>query len=101
MTKLIEIRSYIIKENLIDEFHQLIKKESIPLQKKWGFKIKAFGKSTISKDVYYLIRCFKNEDELKTLNSDFYNSNDWINGPREKILSYIVSSIEFDFWETD
>ncbi|WP_429954030.1 hypothetical protein [Enterococcus sp. AZ192] len=93
--KVQEILIYKLKENTGHEFHKIMTEESAPLHKRKGLKIIYCGKSLHDVDSYCLIREFDSLEQLERSQEKFYSDDDWINGPREKIVSLMVSSNRF------
>ncbi len=91
MKKLVEIRSYNLKEGSRNEFHRLVLEKSLPLLKKWDVDVVGFGPSPHDSTSYYLIRAYKNLEERQSSQDSFYSSPDWQQGPREAIVSLIES----------
>ena len=56
MKKFVEIRSYNLKPGTRAEFNRVASAESIPMLKRWGVDVVAFGPSPHDSDTYYLIR---------------------------------------------
>ena len=59
MKKFVEIRSYNLKPGTRAEFHRVASAESIPMLKRWGVDVVAFGSSPHDGDTYYLIRAYQ------------------------------------------
>ena len=91
MKKLVEIRSYNLKPGSRDEFHHLVSEESLPLLKRWGVDVVAFGPSPHDSSSYYLIRAYESLDDRQSSQDAFYGSSEWRQGPREAIVSLIES----------
>jgi len=91
MKKLVEIRSYNLKEGTRNEFHRLVLEKSLPLLKQWNVDVVAFGPSPHDSNSYYLIRAYENLAERQSSQDAFYNSPDWRQGPREEIVLLIES----------
>lgn len=87
----IEIRSYKLKPNSRNQFHQLVIQQSLPLMLESGIDVVDFGPSLGDSDSYFLIRAFENLKVLETSQTAFYESQAWRNGPREAIVNLIVS----------
>ena len=56
MRKLVEIRSYTLKPGAREKFHRLVCELSLPMLKRWGVDVVAFGPSPHDEVSYYLIR---------------------------------------------
>jgi ketosteroid isomerase-like protein len=51
----------------------------------------AYGGSLHDDDTFFLMRAFASPKERERVEDDFYGSDEWRNGPREAVLSLIVS----------
>lgn len=91
MQKLIEIRAYNLKPGTRAEFHRLVCEESVPMLKRWGVDVVAFGPSLHDEDSYYLIRAYASLEDRQSSQDAFYGSAEWRQGPREAIVSKIES----------
>ncbi len=91
MPKLIEIRAYNLKPGTRAEFHRLVCEESVPMLKRWGVDVVAFGPSLHDEDSYYLIRAYESLADRQTSQDAFYGSAEWRQGPREAIVSKLGS----------
>lgn len=90
-----EILIYKLKEKVGHEFHKIMIGESVPLHKKKGIKIVYCGNSLHDLDSYCLIREFDSLEHLEQSQEKFYSDEEWIHGPREKIVSLITASDRF------
>lgn len=88
---IVEIRSYNLKPGTRDEFHRLVVHASLPMLKRWGVDVVAFGPSPHDFDSYYLIRAYAGLDERQASQDAFYGSAEWCEGPRQAIVSLIAS----------
>ncbi|HEY0669216.1 MAG TPA: NIPSNAP family protein [Sphingobacteriaceae bacterium] len=105
--QVIEIRSYNLKAGTRDKFHQLVINESMPLLKKWKMAVVSFGPSLHDENSYYLVRSFRSLEDRQKDEDAFYNSDDWVKGPRERILALIenyttivLPSSSFGEWDS-
>jgi hypothetical protein len=89
----IEIRTYKLKPGSGAAFHRAVVEESLPMLKRWGVEVVAFGPSLDDVDSYYLIRAYPSLAELTRSQDAFYGSDEWRDGPRETIVSMIESDI--------
>jgi hypothetical protein len=88
---MLEIRSYNLKPDTRDRFHQVAEREAVPLLRRWKIDVVAYGPSAHDKDTYYLMRAFPSLEERQRAEDEFYGSDDWKNGPREAVLACIDS----------
>ncbi|ALR99987.1 hypothetical protein ATZ33_00890 [Enterococcus silesiacus] len=87
-----EVLIYKLKENTGSKFHKIMMKESMPLHKKKGMKIVNHGQALHDPDTYFLIRAYHNLQHLEASQHEFYSDEEWLDGPREKIIALIDSS---------
>lgn len=91
MKKFVEIRSYNLKPGTRAEFHRVASAESIPMLKRWGVDVVAFGPSPHDGDTYYLIRAYQSLADRQASQDTFYGSAEWRDGPRAAMVAPIVS----------
>ncbi|GIK64923.1 MAG: NIPSNAP family protein [Chloroflexota bacterium] len=89
MNRIVEIRSYNLKPGTRTDFHQLFVEESLPMLKRWGVDVVAFGPSPHDDDSYYLIRAYQDLADRQRSQDEFYGSDEWRKGPREPLLAMI------------
>ena len=98
MPKPIEIRTYQLKPGTGGDFHQLVSEKSVPLHADWGIDVVAFCQSLGDPDTYVLIRAYEDLAHLESSQSAFYASTAWRKGPRESIVSMILSDANAVLW---
>ncbi len=86
---MVEIRSYNLKPGTRDRFHQVFLKEALPMLKRWKVDVVAYGPSLHDKDSYFLMRAFDGIEIRQKSEDAFYGSEEWITGPRERVLADI------------
>lgn len=59
--------------------------------KRWKVDVISFGPSLHDKDSYFLMRAFENIEQRQRAEDAFYGSEEWIKGPRDRVLADIVS----------
>jgi NIPSNAP len=91
VTRVIEIRAYKLKPGSGAAFHRTVVEESLPMLARWGIEVLAFGPSLDDEDSYVLIRAYPSLEERQRSQNAFYGSDEWRNGPRDAIVSRIVS----------
>jgi len=87
----LEIRSYNLKPGTRDRFHQLFLKEALPMLQRWKVDVVGYGPSLHDKDSYFLMRAFEGVAQRQKDEDAFYGSEEWIKGPRERVLADIDS----------
>lgn len=87
---IVEIRTYRLKPGTREEFVRVMREESLPLLTKYGIDVVDCGSSLVDDDCY-LIRAFESLTAHKEQEDRFYSSDEWLNGPREAIVSRIES----------
>lgn len=98
--RVVEIRSYNLKPGTRDRFHKLFLDEALPMLKRWKVDVVGYGPSLHDKDSYFLMRAFEGVEPRQKSEDAFYGSDEWIKGPRERVLagidSYTTIVIEID-----
>lgn len=89
--RVVEIRSYNLKPGARDRFHQVVVKEAMPMLRRWKMDVVSFGPSLHDQTSYFLIRAFSSVEQRQKEEDAFYGSEEWIKGPRERILAEIES----------
>ena len=89
--RVVEIRSYNLKPGTRDRFHQTFLKEALPMLQRWKVDVIGYGPSLHDADSYFLMRGFEGVDERQKSEDAFYGSDEWKQGPRERILADIDS----------
>ncbi len=87
--KIVEIRTYNLKENSRDNFHLLFVDKAMPLLKKWDIQVVGYGPSLHDKNTYTLIREYQSIEQMQKSEDAFYGSDEWKKGPRESVLALI------------
>ena len=89
--RVVEIRSYNLKTGTRDRFHQTFLKDALPMLERWNVDVVSYGPSLHDKDSYFLMRGFEGVDQRQKAEDAFYGSDEWKQGPRERILADIDS----------
>lgn len=91
---IVEIRTYRLVPGTAAEFVRVMRDESLPLLRAAGIRVLDLGLSLGAEDGHrdaFLIRAFESLDEHERQEADFYAGDAWRSGPRESIVSRIVS----------
>jgi hypothetical protein len=87
--RVLEIRVYTLKKGAREDFHELFVRDSLPMLRRRGIDVVAYGPSLHDTDSYYLARSFASLDERTRSEDAFYSSKEWISGPRDAVLAAI------------
>src|SRR5688572_22946216 len=90
-TRVVEIRSYNLKPGTRERFHQTFLKDALPMLKRWKVDVVGYGPSLHDADSYFLMRGFEGVEQRQKSEDAFYGSDEWRQGPRERILADIDS----------
>ncbi len=74
---LLEIRLFTLNPGTREEWHRISRDGTIPLMRKLGINVVAFGPSLNNEDGYYLLRAFANERERTELGASLYDQPEW------------------------
>jgi len=91
---ILEIRTYRLLPGTRDEFVRVMREEASPLLAKHGLTVVDSGPSLADEDGHeeaYLIRAFPSLAARDELEEEFYGSDEWLQGPREAVVSRIES----------
>ena len=88
---ILDVRIYRIHAGKRDEFHALVRDETIPMAERDGQNVVDFGPSTHDDDSYYLIRAFSSADERSQTIARFYNSEEWRSKYDARVMALIAS----------
>ncbi len=94
MNYFIEIRSLTLKPSTREEFHRLYIEEALPLLQRWNFDVVAHGPSVHDENTYSVIRRFDSLAHREQMEDAYYASDEWRQGPRERILALIENYID-------
>ena len=97
MNHFVEIRSLNLKPGRREEFHQLYIEEALPLLQHWNFDVVMHGPSLHDENSYYVIRRYDTLVQQDEREDAYYASDDWRQGPRERILALIESYTDIVF----
>jgi uncharacterized protein (TIGR02246 family) len=87
----LEVRSYNLKPGTREAFHALVEHEALPLLRRFGIDVVAYGPSLHDSDSYFLMRAFASPEARERAEDTFYGSAAWKGGPREAVLAAIAS----------
>jgi NIPSNAP len=89
--RVVEIRTLTLRPGARAEFQRLFTQRSLPLLRRWGFDVVAYGPSLHDEVSFYVIRAFADLADRQALEDAFYASDDWRQGPREPMLALVES----------
>jgi hypothetical protein len=100
VTRLLEIRAYVLKPGARAAFHQLVIEQALPMLQRWQVDVVRYGPSLHDENGYYLMRSFASLEDRQQREDAFYGSAEWRQGPREAIIAliqrYVDTVIEVD-----
>lgn len=88
---ILDVRIYKIHAGKRDEFHALVRDETIPMARRYGQNIVDFGPSEHDEDSYYLIRAFSSPEERAEALARFYEGDEWRNKYDARAMAAIES----------
>lgn len=96
--RLIEVRSYKLKPGGGAAFHAAAMQSAVPLLRKSGMEVVAFGASPHEPDTYFLIRAYADLADRNAQQDAFYGSDAWKQGPRASIVPLVESYLDTLVW---
>ena len=98
MNRLVEIRSYKLKPGATEDFHRVVIEQAVPMLRRWGTDVVAFGPSPHEADTYFLARSYESLEDRTARQDAFYGSDAWRSGPREAVVGSIESYLDTMLW---
>jgi len=78
-----------------------MKHSVVPLLRNWSVEVVAYGPSHHDDDSFYLIRSYANSNDRHESQNSFYNSLDWIDGPRDNVMALLETYSTFTLYMPD
>jgi hypothetical protein len=91
MKRFVEIRGYEIPAGERAMFHRIMRTEVLPLLQRFGIDVVACGPSPHDDTSYVLMRAYPSLEAHKKEQDGFYASDEWRQGPRERVLNSIAA----------
>ncbi len=88
---LLDVRIYKLHPGRRDDFHVLVRDETVPLAVRDGQQVVAFGPSAHDDDSYYLMRAFTSAEHRARTLADFYGSEEWRTKYDARVMAFIES----------
>jgi hypothetical protein len=94
----LDVRTYALVAGASAEFHALARDRAVPMLKRYGIWVVAYGPSADDEDMYYLVRAFDSRRTREQQLSSFYGSDEWRRDCEPAVLclirAYHVAVIE-------
>jgi hypothetical protein len=74
----VELRLFEVQPAMIDEFHRISRDGTVPLMRRHGITVLAFGPCLGNDDEYFLMRAFRSEQHRIDAAEQFYASPEWL-----------------------
>ncbi len=87
----VELRTYLVHPGARTEYDRIFREEAAALLAQFGIDVFAHGPSLLEDDQYFLLRAYGSMAEREEAEERFYGSAAWRDGPREAVISRIVS----------
>jgi hypothetical protein len=95
---LLDVRTYDLVAGGSAEFHSLARDRAVPMLKRYGIWVVAYGPSADDEDMYYLVRAFDSPRTREQQLASFYGSEEWLRDYEPEVQrllrSYHVAVIE-------
>jgi ketosteroid isomerase-like protein len=88
---LLDVRIYRIHAGRRAEFDVLVRHETVPMARRYGQQVLAFGPSAHDDDSYFLIRAFGSPEERTEMLARFYDSEEWRTTYDARVMALIES----------
>jgi hypothetical protein len=87
----VELRTYLLHGGERAEYDRIFREEAGPLLEEFGIEVVGHGPSLLDDDHYFLLRAYRSMAEREAAEERFYGSAAWRDGPRQAVISRIVS----------
>jgi NIPSNAP len=101
MQRLVEIRTYRLKQGTRGAFHEAMRSRAVPMLRAHGMDVVAYGPSDHEGETYFLARAYADRAALEREQAAFYTSNEWITGPRQELVARIDTYLNTLVWLSD
>jgi hypothetical protein len=75
---IVELRLFEVRPEMIDEFHRVSRDGTVPLMRRHGITVIAFGPCLGKDNEYFLMRAFPSEENRIAAAEQFYASREWL-----------------------
>jgi hypothetical protein len=89
-TPLLEMRLFTVHDGVREEFHRISHTGTIPLMRRLGIQVLAYGPATNNDTLYYLLRAFPSEQVRKEQAQALYASAEWDRDFEHPVMGMIV-----------
>jgi hypothetical protein len=87
----VELRTYLLHPGTRAEYDRVFREDAGPLLARFDIDVVAYGPSLLDDDQYFLIRAYPSLTDRAEAERRFYSSSEWRDGPREAVLSRLIS----------
>ena len=87
---LLEIRLFTLRPGVSDEFHRISRDGTIPLMRKCGITVIAYGPSLTDDSSYFLLRAFRSDQERTKLSESFYATQEWAESYEDSVMGMMA-----------
>jgi acyl-CoA synthetase (AMP-forming)/AMP-acid ligase II len=89
MSLLLEMRLFSVRPGTRDTFHRISHEGTVPLMRRFGIHVLAYGPALNNDDTYYLLRAFTTEEQRKEQARILYASPEWENNFDAEVMGMI------------
>jgi hypothetical protein len=86
---LLEMRLFKLRPGTRAEFHRISDEGTIPMMRRIGIDVLAYGPTLNDDDGYLLMRGFASEEQRVRLSQELYASEEWAQNYEEPVMSMI------------
>ena len=91
MGSVLDIRTYRTVPGGRDELIRIMAEETVPMLRRYGIEVVAFGPSLQDDDLALLIRFFESMQERDEKIESFYESEEWLSHYDERVMALIAN----------
>jgi len=90
VSELVEMRLFKVDAATRDEFHRISHEGTVPLMRRLGIRVLAYGPALNNDDTYYLLRAFSSEEQRKQQATILYASPQWESEFDTPVMAMII-----------
>ncbi|MCA1218407.1 NIPSNAP family protein [Streptomyces sp. 8L] len=87
----LEMRLFTVQPGRRAEFARVSEEGTVPMMRRFGITVVAYGSSPNNDDGYYLLRAFDSEEDRVSVQERFYASTEWVENYDKAVMDMIAA----------
>ena len=85
----LDLRTYKLVPGGRDAFDRIFREDALPMLRRYGIQVLAYGTSVADDDYYYLARAFPSASRRREQLDSFYGSDEWRQNHEDAVMELI------------